>query len=229
MNTSRHALLVVGSGRGRQSNSYQLGSYLLARLSLHGWRTETELLLPALKADGGEALASAARRVDLLVLAFPLYVDSLPAALIGFLERLATSRPVGPEPPLVCAIVNCGFPGAHHNRIALSIVEQFCRESAWRWAGGLPMGGGEVIGGQELDKQAWLLRHQRAALDRAAEDLSAAGSLSPEAVDLMGRPAIPTWYYLMKANSGFLHEAAKHGVADCLDLRPYEEETARTE
>lgn len=221
MSTSRQALLVVGSGRGRQSNSYQLGSYLLARLAEQGWATESELLLPALKDDGAAKLVIKATAAELLVLAFPLYVDSLPAAMIRFLERLAGHHPA--EPPRVAAIVNCGFPGTHHNRLAVAMIEQFCRETSWRWAGGLAMGGGEVIAGQELDQQGWLLRHQRAALDRAAMDLTESDTLSAEAVEEMGRPPIPTWFYLMKANSGFLHEAAKHGVAECLDVRPYED------
>jgi len=221
MSTSRDALLVIGSGRGRQSNSHALGSYFLKRLSAAGWQTATELLLPALKADEGAALAAQAGGVELLVLAFPLYVDSLPAAVIQLLERLAPRRPEAGPPPSLLAIVNCGFPGAYHNRLALAICEQFCREAGWRWAGGLAMGGGEVLGGQDLATLGWPARHQRAALDRAAEDVTGGGQVSDEAAAELSRPAIPIWFYLWRANQGFQHDAARHGVVDCLTRQPY--------
>jgi len=225
MSTSRQALLVIGSGRGRQSNSHALGSYLLQQLAEAGWGSETDLLLPALRADEGEALAAKALQADLLILACPLYVDSLPAAVTRFLERLAQGRTeLEAKPPRLAAIVNCGFPGVHHNRLALRICEQFCREVGWPWAGGLAMGAGEVLGGQDLRELGWVARHQRAALDRAATDLTTSGVLSAEAVTEMARPAIPVWYYLYKANQGFHHEAARHGVEDALALQPYADE-----
>lgn len=227
MSNTRHALLVVGSGRGKQSNSHALGSYLLAQLHEAGWTTGSELLLPALKHDDGQALAATAGRSELLILAFPLYVDSLPAAVIRFLERLVLVRPdAGAEPSRLAVIVNCGFPGVYHNRLALEVCEQFCRESAWRWAGGLAMGGGEVVNGQDLGSLGWPLRHQRAALERAAADLTGEGRVSEQAIAEMAKPAIPVWFYLWRANQGFQLEAAKHGVGDCLDRRPYEPESS---
>lgn len=88
-----------------------------------------------------KALLDAVDGADLVTLAFPLYVDSLPAPVIEGLERAAHRR--GRERTrrqLFTAIANCGFPEAHHNATALAICDRFAREAGstgrghWRWA-----------------------------------------------------------------------------------------------
>jgi putative NADPH-quinone reductase len=154
-----HVLLLVGSAKRPRSTSESLGTYLGERLGERRFEAETLLLHRALKSDASadkkhpcEELLAAADRADVLVIAFPLYVDSLPYLVIQAMEHIARhrkdahrqARGKGKSQRLV-AIVNCGFPEARQNDTALAICRQFAREAGFEWAGGLALGGGEAI------------------------------------------------------------------------------------
>lgn len=99
-------------------------------------------------------LLVAVANADIVVLAFPLYVDSLPAAVIRGLELISRNRKSEPVPKKqrLISIVNCGFPEAQHNKTAILICRCFAREAEFEWAGGLALGGGEAINGKPLVK-----------------------------------------------------------------------------
>ena len=85
----QRALLLVGSPRLEKSNSSSLGSYLFEQLQQQGVETETISLYKAINAAARmEALRDAIDRADLVVLAFPLYVDTLPVPVISVFETL---------------------------------------------------------------------------------------------------------------------------------------------
>ncbi|MEA2026668.1 MAG: NAD(P)H-dependent oxidoreductase, partial [Chloroflexota bacterium] len=89
----RRALLLVGSPRTRKSTSNSLGSYLHERLAARSIETKTVYPHTVLRSvSRTQALLDAADAADLLTLAFPLYVDSLPAPTIETLERIAAHR-----------------------------------------------------------------------------------------------------------------------------------------
>jgi hypothetical protein len=75
--------------------------------------------------------------IDPVSLAYPLYVDSLPAPVTEALERIAVYRPVTGRAngQRLVAVANCGFPEAEHNRAPLSICQQFARQAGFDWAG----------------------------------------------------------------------------------------------
>jgi len=76
----RRAVLLVGSPQGRGSSSHALGSYLMEQLAARSVQTDTILIYPALnQPEKMQALLQTLAEADLAVLAFPLYVDSLPA------------------------------------------------------------------------------------------------------------------------------------------------------
>ncbi len=108
----KQALLLVGSPKSSRSTSESLGEYLLARLAEKGFQTERVRILAAVfKQDRIADFLAAVDRADLLVLASPLYVDSLPYPVIRALERIARHRcghAVSGQRFL--SIINCGFP-----------------------------------------------------------------------------------------------------------------------
>ena len=226
MNAQKRALLLVGSPKGaNKSTSESLGTYLLDRLHERGLETENVRIHPSLKSDKSrENLLSTIDRSDILILAFPLYVDSLPAPVIRAMELIAAHRRAmeNPKKPRLLAISNCGFPEAHHNDPALAICRRFAPESEIEWAGGLALGGGEIIQGLPLNKVGRVIRKVTKALDLTAAALAEGKSAPKEAMALMAKPLIPCWMYLLFAEMGWKRQARKYGVRRKLYDRPYQ-------
>jgi hypothetical protein len=83
----------------------------MAQLAAQGMETTTIQVYPALSnAAKKEVMLAEIAAADLVVLAFPLYVDTLPAPVIALLESLTARRAVLPPSTRFAALVNCGFP-----------------------------------------------------------------------------------------------------------------------
>jgi len=218
----RRALLLVGSPKPARSTSEALGSYLLEQLAHQGMLTDSLHVHRALRSDGAiEGLLAAVDRADLIVLAFPLYVDSLPAPVTRALELIARHRQQAAGDPgtWLLAISNSGFPEPAQNDTALAICRQFAREAGFRWAGGLSVGGGGVIGGRPLAKLGRLVRPVVQALDLSAAALAEERPVPEEAQELLSRPLVAPWLYRLVANFNFRREARRSGAA--LRARPH--------
>ena len=238
MRTPDSALLLVGSPKPGASSSASLGAYLQERLAAHGVATDTIVLAKALRTEEATAaLLAAVGAADLVVLSFPLYVDSLPAPVTRALELIADSWapgaapapaagagaqvPHAPERPGLLAICQCGFPEAEHDLVALEICAHFARAAGFEWAGGLAMGGGGLIDGRPLGARGGLLRSVTRALDLSAAELAEGRPVPAEAVGLMSKPAFPAFAYRFVANRGWRAELKKRGAATPLDARPF--------
>ena len=93
MKTPRKALLLVGSPKPGASSSESLGAYLLEELEKRGVETQTMHVTKAVRSEEAtEELLAAVDSADLVVLSFPLYIDSLPAPAIRALELIAGRR-----------------------------------------------------------------------------------------------------------------------------------------
>ncbi len=222
----RRALLLVGSPRTRHSNSQMLGGYLFEQLQTRSIQTETLYLHTLLHSpEKMAALFAAVDAADLVLLAFPLYVDSLPAPVIAALEQIAAQRRAGPmaQPDaLFCALANCGFPEAAHNETALAICAQFARRAGFIWAGGLALGAGEgLVHGAPLNQAGGPAIPIRKALEWAAAALAAGEPLPPAAVSLLARPVIPGWMYRLIGGFGWRQQAKKFGVQRLLRRKTY--------
>jgi len=226
MKTPQRALLLVGSPKSGASASSSLGTYLLEELEKRGLQTETVGLVKALRAEEAtEALHTAVAAADLVVLSFPLYVDSLPAPVIRALELIAARRADLPaaagDKPAFVAICQCGFPEAEHNEVALEMCRNFAPAAGFAWAGGLGMGAGGTTGGRPLREIRGRMRAAVRALDLSAAELAAGRPLPDEAVRLMAKPAIPAFAYRFIANRQWRSEIKKQGATAPLDARPF--------
>jgi len=209
------ALLLIGSPRLGKSASETLGGYLLEQLAVRGAETEKHYIYPALKSeDKLGALISAVAQADLIILAAPLYVDSLPAAVIRFLETLARRLEEYKRPgrQQFLAISNCGFPEAHHNDVALAIYRRFAHETGFDWAGGMARGAGEAIKGKPQVESGGMARNVIAALDLAAAALIEGKPVPQEAQNLIAQPLMPAWLYRIVGNLGWYMQAREHGT-----------------
>lgn len=227
MNAQKHQLrsvLLVGSPKGAKSTSESLGTYLVDPLEENGWQTEKVRINRSLKSDQGqEELLSAIDSSDLLILAFPLYVDSLPSRLIKAMEIIAEHRKAIEEPkkPQLLAIANSGFPEAHQNDTALAICRRFAKESAIEWIGGLALGGGGAIDGRSLDNAGGMVRNVKKSLDLTALALIEGKPVPQDAIDLMAKPLVPTRLYLFLGNKRWKKQAKKNGVWKKINDQPY--------
>jgi multimeric flavodoxin WrbA len=222
------ALLIVGSPKTKSpSTSGVLGGYVLGRLKAHGWETESLTLRAGLRlGPGQDELLSSTDRADLLLLAFPLYVDSLPFLVTKALEVIASHRQALPNrrPQRLVAIVNNGFPEAAQNALALAICRRFADRSGIAWAGGLAMGAGEALSsGQSLTAPAHFgppVSHVIDALDMAGAALANDQPVPGEAARLIAKSPIPLlhssvwrWLFVKMGNRHWRVRAAGFGVS----------------
>jgi hypothetical protein len=221
---SAHVLLLIGSGKRPRSTSESLGQFLLQQMQKLGWTTEAlNLFRMFKKTSDPTALLEAVRRCDMLVVAFPLYVDCLPCAVIQALEALAADHPdaFGKSAPCLVAIVNSGFPEARQSDTAVAICRKFAEEAGFNWAGSLVLPGGEVINGKALSERSLMVRRVVKSLRLTAAALAKNEPVPPGAVRLMARPLVPSWLYLLFAGIGWRKMARGNGVQGRLNRRPY--------
>lgn len=219
----KRAVLLVGSPRTKKSTSASLGGYLMEQLNTRDIETQTIQIYTSLNSPARmDALYQSLDNADLVVLAFPLYVDSLPAPVTAALEKIAAHRKGYPTPIRFAAIANCGFPGAEHNNTALAICSEFARENGLAWMGGLSLGAGEgIVHGtplHELDGRAIPIK---ATLDRAAEALADGNAIPQISKDLLAKPIIPNWLYTLNGRFGWRRAAKQFGAQKLLKRQPY--------
>ena len=232
MTIQRKALLLVGSPR-EKSTSEILGTYLLNKLREKGIETEKVRIYPSMEADKGyEYLLSSVDRSDILILSFPLYVDSLPSLVTKALEMIWEHRRSldNPNKQQFVAISNNGFPEAHQNDTALEICHHFAIETGMEWAGSLGVGGGEAIGfmskllrEKSLKKLGFISRNERKSLDSIAEFLSNSAIIPAEVTDLRTNRPMPKWLYVLVGTLFvWRREAKRNKVWDRIYDRPYQ-------
>jgi len=224
MNTQRQILLLGGSPKGDHSTSESLGDYLLSRLVERGCAGNKLRIHSAMKTEERQKeLLSAVSAADLVVLSFPLYVDSLPAPVIAALELIARTRREKPalKPQGFLAIVNSGFPEAHQSDNALAICRRFAAEAGFEWAGGLALGGGPAIDGKPLLEVGGRAHNMTQALDMAAAALAEGQPVPPEATQLMAKSVVPAFLYALMGNMGWKKQAKQNGADKKLRDRPF--------
>lgn len=217
-------LLLSGSPRGKMSTSYSLLEYL--KTQLEGLGKSCELII-AHKIMRNETdydnFSNLLDGADYIILAAPLYVDSLPSPVIEIFTRLVKSRRNNSSEvnPKFLAVVNNGFPEKHQNHLALRMCQQFSQEANLDWLGGIPFGGGAIIGGTPLDSSGGRGRHARSALEILAKALSQDEELPEECTSRINKRVIPKRMYIMMAHLGWRKKSGSNEVRDRLNDQPY--------
>lgn len=222
--SGRKVLLLVASPRGAASTSNSLGEHMLSLLEARGMAIKKLLLYPTLDDEKKKTeLLAAVDACALLLVAFPLYVDQLPAPLIDLLRQVHERRQgmTGESRQSLVAIVQCGFPETVHCRPAGEILRLFARQAGFRFLGCLAFGMGGAVGNRPLAKAGGVVRHQARAMEQAAAFLSEEKEIPAEVIALMGRAMMPRWFYNLAAGWGWKREAKKRGTSRRLRDRPY--------
>lgn len=219
----QRALLLVGSPRTRKSTSNSLGEHLLERLRFQNIETESIYIHTSLRnPERMQNLLGAMNTADLVVLAFPLYVDSLPAPVIEALERFTIYRNGNSTRQRFAAIANCGFPEAGHNATALAICAIFAHQAGFEWAGSLALGAGQgMVHGIPLNEMDGRAEPLKDALELAAGALGKGLEIPTEAQAYWEKPFIPPWLYRAMGRHGWKRQAKQYGVQNQLNRQPY--------
>lgn len=85
---------------------------------------------------------------DVLVFAFPLYVDAIPSHLLSCLIQLEMFfASIREKDITVYSLVNCGFYEANQNHLAIEIMKNWCIRSGLKWGQGVGIGAGGMLPG----------------------------------------------------------------------------------
>ena len=148
---------------------------------------------------------------DVMVFAFPLYVDALPSHLVSCLVQLEEYLHQAAISPrcTVYAIANCGFYEGHQNILALDIMKIWCRKAGLIWGGGLGVGAGGMI--PMIDNVA-AGKGPRKNLTHALNTLSDRISRQEAGENICFSPNFPRFLYKMAGEMGWRQAVKNNGL-----------------
>lgn len=82
---------------------------------------------------------------DVIVVAFPLYVDAIPSHMLAFFKELEENLKNLPVSGKLYGIANNGFYEGEQCQAALDMLRIFCMRTGLTWGGGIGIGGGEML------------------------------------------------------------------------------------
>jgi multimeric flavodoxin WrbA len=160
---------------------------------------------------------------DVLLFAFPLYVDGIQASLLRFMmhyvAKLKENRPKRSQ--RLFAIANCGFYEGIQNESALQMMACFCETAGIDWCGGVGIGTGEMISAlMKTSPQSPIRKPVTQAL-RDIADAIAAGASGKLDENIYTQHAIPWFFYKLLSELGWRQMIKKSGLATRdLDQQP---------
>jgi len=215
---------LIGSPKGARSNSKEIADYLLGKLTDQGFETEMVSVYSEHRRDPEfKRVIEKLNDADLVTLVFPLYIDSLPARLIRLLELVYMNRRENKKDRRFIAICQSGFPEQHQNHLALEMCRKFAEMSDFRWAGGIPIGAGSIVGEQDLVEAKGRVYFIRNALDMAVEAIIGNEEIPEEVAVAASKLPVPAWLYRLIGNSSWKQRAKQNGLRKRdLFASPYE-------
>lgn len=227
----KKAILLIGSPKGKNSSSASLGGHLLSKIEEYDVSTETVHLPSEISTEAKRIqFLEKIEETDIIILAAPLYVDTLPAKVIKALSLIAQDRKNknGDHSDLkknksFSVIVNCGFPEVDQNKTALKVYEQFAKEAEFKYLGGISIGMGGAVSGRSLLKMGGMAKDLVEGLDRAADDIVRNHRFSDSVIEKTSKSMIsPRWLYTLIGNFSWRFQAFQNGVYRKMNDKPYQ-------
>jgi hypothetical protein len=188
---------VTGAGRTGSGTGADAGAYA----------PSPDIIRVSVIADGAALPADA----DAVVLAFPLYVDSLPSHMIRFLEDVEAARvdssPAAARPAYFYFIVNNGFFEPRQCRLAVAMAREFCAGAGFSWGGSLSVGGGPMLNFAPVGEGAM------SSAGDALRELAGAIRRGDGCGDILTMPDCPVEVYIESAHKGWEKAIIRRGGA----------------
>ncbi|GFI61860.1 hypothetical protein IMSAG049_01031 [Clostridiales bacterium] len=185
--------LINGSPKGKNSVSKLILNNLKKYFPENKSITEIELF---------SVDTSGIKEMDILVFAFPLYVDGLPSNVLAWLEQADIAKVV------VYAICNCGFYEGSQCKTTLSIMSNWCERKGLAWKRGLGIGGGPAIAMTNSIGEKGPNKSVCAALRSLAEDIVN----SADGENIYTQISVPRVFYKMGGEMMWKKMAKENGL-----------------
>ncbi len=212
------ALLLSGSPKITRSASVNLGSLLLMKLEKFGYNSERINVNTSIRANAMNDLICKVNGSDVLIISSPLYVDSLPAPLISFLECYKNDN-INQNKRLI-AIINSGFPEPHQNSSAIEILRLFAKRNGFTWLGGFAIGGGGALTNADLNKTK-LAKNIVSAFEESAICINEGKMIPASIIELGSKEIMPARLYTFFGQLGWILQSLKYKTTFRLWAKPY--------
>ncbi|MFT8348726.1 flavodoxin [Clostridium saccharoperbutylacetonicum] len=199
---------INGSPKKEKSNS----SYLIKELSnlLNSTTQTKEYFINNIMKD--DSLIEEIISCDKIVFVSPLYADCFPSAMLDFMSKFEDilNKKNTPKIDMYC-IVNCGFLEGTQNRIAIDIMENYCKILGFNWRFGIGIGGGEFMGSsKDMPINSRLKKPVYNAFLTMKEDIE---NISKSHIDnLLISPKIPKFLFKFAANISWKSQAKSNNL-----------------
>lgn len=129
--------LISGSPKPKGSNSL----YFLKNIS----SSLEEYKIYELKKNKYEEILKSINNSDVIVFAFPLYVDSPTSITLSFLDYIL-DKEINLENKLIYVVINCGFREGEQNITGINVMKRWCEKVGAIYSGSIMIGAGEIVG-----------------------------------------------------------------------------------
>jgi len=147
---------------------------------------------------------------DVLIFAFPLYVDGIPSHLLHCLDQMETYFNMMETKKIrVCVLVNCGFYEGHQGSIALGMMKNWCSKAKLEWGQGIGIGGGGMLASfkSPLESQG-PMKNLWDAIKVMTDNVS-----NPHEMDnIYTVPNYPRFLYALGGNMGWKKQIKENGL-----------------
>ena len=195
-------MMINGSPRRKDSNSMYLLKGLTDRIGI-----DNDIRIYNMSDDNDrDEVAGKISEDDVLVIAFPLYVDGIPSNLLGVLRRIELEVSEKIKGVKVYVIVNNGFYDALQNRIAIDMMWKWCEKCRFERGCAVAVGAGEMLKAAPLGRGP--STNAGNALDKLADNILKRASQDNAYVE----PNFPRPLYILAAHAGWRKQAKRNGL-----------------
>lgn len=129
--------LINGSQKVKNSNSKYFIDYISNYLN--------DYVIFDLKHNNYKDIFNCIKNSNIIVLVFPLYVDSPNSLTLNFLDYIYDNN-INLNNKKLYVVINCGFKEGKHNITALNIIKNWCIKVNITYQGSILIGAGEIVG-----------------------------------------------------------------------------------
>ncbi|RPH32790.1 MAG: hypothetical protein EHM93_07630 [Bacteroidales bacterium] len=215
---NKTAILLIGSPKPFKSSSENIGKLLLGYLAKEGFATDIEHIGMAIREGAVDKVIHKVNNSDITIISTPLFVDSIPAPLISFLELYQNDKQKTNKK--LIGIVNSGFPESFQNDTAIEVLRLFSIHNDFYWAGGFTIGCGGAFGSMDLHKSK-MVKHIAESFQEAAICLSKGDTILKEVLEKASKPIMSTFIYVFFGQLGWYLQSIKYHNQFNLKARPY--------